>query len=99
MKSEIKFLSGGAEGIEVLILSKEGVWANPNVPVDETAKYVLNALDVYIKNMVEDAVRAEREACAKVCDEVGMLGRDGLGKFWADKCIAAIRARGELDRG
>ncbi len=36
---------------------------------------------------------AEREACAKVCDEVGMLGRDALGKFWTDKCAAAIRAR------
>jgi len=38
---------------------------------------------------------AEREACAKVCDEVGMLGRDALGKFWTDKCAAAIRARGD----
>ena len=42
-----------------------------------------------------DEVAAEREACAKVCDEVGMLGRDELGKFWTDKCVAAIRARGE----
>ncbi len=41
------------------------------------------------------AAAAEREACAKVCDEVGMLGRDALGKFWTDKCAAAIRARGE----
>ncbi len=38
---------------------------------------------------------AEREACEKACDEVGMLGRDELGKFWTDKCVAAIRARGE----
>jgi hypothetical protein len=40
---------------------------------------------------------AEREACEKACDEVGMLGRDELGKFWTDKCVAAIRARGKSE--
>lgn len=39
------------------------------------------------------ATAAEREACAKVCEGVGMLGSDELGKFWSDKCAATIRAR------
>ena len=40
----------------------------------------------------------EREACAKVCEEVEMrFGRDGddLEQYGANQCAAAIRARGE----
>jgi hypothetical protein len=38
----------------------------------------------------------EREACVKACKEkVGPLGKDNFGEFWVDKCVAAIRARGE----
>ena len=40
-----------------------------------------------ILDMVNDAVAAEREACAKACDEVGDF-------FLADDYAAAIRARG-----
>ena len=39
---------------------------------------------------VDDAIAAEREACAKVCDE--QFQKYGC---VADKCAAAIRARGE----
>ena len=39
---------------------------------------------------VDDAIAAEREACAKVCDE--QFKKYGC---VADKCAAAIRARGE----
>jgi hypothetical protein len=38
-------------------------------------------------DMIKQAVEAEREACAKVCD--GWTHADG------DRCAAAIRARGE----
>jgi hypothetical protein len=54
---------------EVLRLSKDGIWANPNVPVDDVAKLVLEALDYNIKVLVKKAVVNEREACAKVCDD------------------------------
>lgn len=38
---------------------------------------------------------AEREACVKACKEiVGPLGKDNVGEFWVEKCVAAIRARG-----
>ena len=39
------------------------------------------------------AVQKEREACAKVCDEMwAETGRDA----WANDCAKAIRARGEI---
>jgi hypothetical protein len=36
---------------------------------------------------LEEALKGEREACAKVCEEGGLL--------WGQKYAAAIRARGE----
>lgn len=53
---------------EVLRLSREGVWANPEIPVDEAAKKVLEAIDGNIKLLVQKAVEDEREACAKVAE-------------------------------
>ena len=41
------------------------------------------------------AVLAEREACAKVCEERVSISRDVLAKSTAGLCAAAIRARGE----
>ena len=43
-----------------------------------------------IDKLIADAVAAEREACAKVCD-----GMDHNGVMIAADCAAAIRARGE----
>jgi len=54
--------SHAADNVEVLRLSKDGLWANPDVPVDETAKLVLAAIDNNIRLMVEQAVKAERAA-------------------------------------
>ena len=42
-----------------------------------------------IDKLIADAVAAEREACAKVCD-----GMDHNGVMIAADCAAAIRARG-----
>jgi len=41
-----------------------------------------------VKAHIQAAVLSEREACAKVCDDIGEIS-DGYG------CAAAIRARGE----
>jgi hypothetical protein len=76
----------GTNATEVLRLSKDGIWANPDIPADEAAKLVLNALGHNIKVLVEKAVEDEREACAKICDEFLPLG---------NKCAYAIRARGQ----
>lgn len=47
--------------------------------------------------MLVDAVKAEREACAKVCDDMGNTEAN-MNKTWRNGCsdaAAAIRARGE----
>jgi hypothetical protein len=46
---------------EVLRLSKDGIWANPDIPVDEAAKLVLAAMEWNIKVLVDKAVADERE--------------------------------------
>jgi len=71
-----------------LRLSKDGIWANPDIPADDAAKLVLEAIDANIKILVQKAVLAEREACAKVCDDMGPCG------FTGESCAEAIRARG-----
>jgi hypothetical protein len=61
------------EQTAVLRISKDGIWANPDVPCDDAAKKVLEAVDVYVKVMVEKAVTAavneEIEACAAIAHE------------------------------
>jgi len=51
------------------------------------------------KDLLDAAVRAEREACAKVCDEVHARHiaehGDYIDETYATECAAAIRARGE----
>jgi len=95
--NSIQFYSGSA-GIEVLRLSKDGVWANPEIPADDAAKLVLEAIDYNIKMLVQKAVEEEREACAKVCMEIEqsepLSNRVGWEHGTVD-CAAAIRARGE----
>ena len=70
---------------EVLRLSKDGIWANPDIPADDAAKLVLKAIDANIKVLVQKAVAEEREACAQVCE----------GHYDTAKAARAIRERGE----
>jgi hypothetical protein len=88
MKNTIRFHSG-TPATEVLRLSKDGIWANPEIPADDAAKLVLEAIDANIKILVQKAVLAEREACAKVCEDISE-------QFHAHAmdCAEAIRARG-----
>jgi hypothetical protein len=85
--------------IEVMRFTGDGVWANPDVAVDETAKAVLDALDLYVKALVRNAVAAEREACAEVCEMRKILEVDYEDERHYNQgiehCAAAIRARGE----
>jgi hypothetical protein len=95
MNNTIQFHSG-TPATEVLRLSKDGVWANPEIPADDAAKLVLEAIDANIKILVQKAVLAEREACAKVCEDY----TDNDGGTFIDheghgySCATAIRARG-----
>ena len=48
-----------------------------------------------LDKLIADAVAAEREACAKVCDAVQKKNEDDGAWMWeARNCAAAIRARG-----
>jgi hypothetical protein len=53
------------DATEVLRLSKDGIWANPAYPAEETAQRVLDALSDNVRVMVEKAVETERESCAQ----------------------------------
>jgi hypothetical protein len=57
------------EQTAVLRISKDGIWANPDVPCDEAAKAVLAAVDGYVKSMVDHAINEEIEACAAIAHE------------------------------
>ena len=88
----ITFLSNGH--IELMRLSRDGIWTNPAVPVDELAQKVLEILDKNIKVLVQRAVEDEREACAKLCDEIANKPSNVVLGV-ALECAIAIRARGE----
>jgi hypothetical protein len=49
--------------------------------------------DEFIYRLVNWAVDIEREACAKLCDELS--DKNGFEGCYADACAEAIRARGE----
>ena len=66
IEPNITFIGGASK--EVLRFSKDGIWANPDIPADAAAKLVLAAIDFNIKALVDKAVEAEREACAKIAD-------------------------------
>ena len=50
--------------IEVLRLSKDGIWANPDIPADEAANLVLAAIDHNIKVLVDKAVNDKLDEIA-----------------------------------
>lgn len=73
---------------EVMRIDRHGVRVNPEYSVDEATQHVLNALTRHIQHTVKHAVEQEREACAKMAEEVGM------GKRWFNDLPSDIRARG-----
>jgi hypothetical protein len=46
---------------EVMRITREGLWVNPDMQVDEVAQAVLNALDSQVKTLVQRAVLDERQ--------------------------------------
>lgn len=65
-----------------------------------TDEAVAAGVPLIVVCMFRDALRklvaAEREACAKVCDEL-VLEHPGRADLTAKQCAAAIRARGQHD--
>jgi hypothetical protein len=67
---------------EVLRITKEGVWANPDFTADETAKKVLEILDVHVKVMVNAAVEQERKEFAVHAIDIARKAIEERDKFW-----------------
>jgi hypothetical protein len=66
---------------------------------EQVTREVRDAFDALCKSRVKAAVEAEREACAKVCDELvpDMSRTANDASVWdvaTFDCAAAIRARG-----
>ena len=89
---------------EVMRITRTGIWVNPDIAVDEVAKAVLESIDENIKFLVQRAVEDEREACARLCEDIES---EAYGKHrqkydpydegfaaGALACIEAIRAGG-----
>ena len=90
VEPNITFLENA--GKEVMRIDKNGVTINVEIPLDEAAQHVINALDAHIQHIV----RSEREACAKIARKVANATRPD--DFALDKCYEieiAIRARGQ----
>lgn len=104
--SDVIFFSS-SDKIEVLRLSRDGVWANPEVPVDEVARAVLNAIDANIKILVQRAIKDEREACLQAVEKAKIhqfilypkgaaIDANKVGNIYAHQhkeCVNAIKAR------
>lgn len=85
----------GSESVEVMRLTRDGIWVNPDVAIDDTAKAVLAAIDVQLKLLVQKAVEAEREECAKVVDRYSEnSGWEISDDELLSEVAGSIRARG-----
>jgi hypothetical protein len=56
------------DNIEVMRLSRDGVWVNPDVSCDEAAKKVLEALDNNLKLMMSKERERELDACCELLE-------------------------------
>jgi hypothetical protein len=66
----IKFLEGAPDYTEIFRISRDGIWAHPDAPINETAQKVIEALDSYIKELVQRAVEAERDRCILILERL-----------------------------
>ena len=80
--NSIHFQTGGVPKC-VMRIEADRIWVDPDIEVTEAAALVLQALEINIKRLIE----AEREACAKVCEEFYSI--EGI----AQDCATAIRSR------
>ena len=48
-----------------------------------------------MRQAIKDAITAEREECAKVCDDLNNFSGHSSKRPWPSDCAAGIRARGD----
>ena len=77
----IQFYGGHEPRTEVLRISKDGIWVNPDVSTDEAAKSVLEAIDGYVKGMVERALE----------DDTGVSWGVDWGRAGDKACVSIIK--------
>jgi hypothetical protein len=77
----IQFYGGPEPRTEVLRISSRGIWANPDIPTDDAAKKVLEAIDGYVKGMVERALE----------DDTGVSWGVDWGRAGDKACVAIIK--------
>ena len=77
----IQFYGGPEPRTEVLRISKDGIWANPDIPTDDAAKKVLEAIDGYVKGMVERALE----------DDTGVSWGVDWGRAGDKACVSIIK--------
>ena len=72
IENTIRFFNTmSGDNVEVLRISKDGITANPSVPVDEVARAVLRAVDGYLKQMTQRTwVGLTDEEMRKMCGSV-----------------------------
>ena len=88
--SESKTVIGNHMTREVMRITSKGIEVVDNMEVNDITKSVLAALESNIQYLVKKAVEKEREACAKVCDE--LAAKDKLSNYYA-VAARAIRER------
>ena len=78
---------------EAMRITKDGVWVNPSLTVDEAANAVIEALDKHIKALVERE-KAQRDELLEACE---MMISDAYSMSEAMEAmhLAIAKAKGE----
>jgi hypothetical protein len=72
----------------------DGVEINQTTPYIDYDAWIASPLTKALKDKLEAAVAAEREACAKVCEDLS-LSQNSEWEIGTMDCADAIRARGQ----
>ena len=103
LPNAIQFHTRQNDGMaEVMRITRDGIWVNSDMQVDEAAKAVLDALGYQVNVLVQKAVEDEREACALICDGISDYyetrtdlnqTQKQVGQLAAEVCGVRIRER------
>ena len=88
IENTIRFFNTmSGDNVEVLRISKDGITANADVPVDEAAQAVLRAVDGYIKQLTQ------RTWVGLTDEDVVGLCREFMGQFDKTEFIKATETK------
>jgi hypothetical protein len=85
------------DATEVICISKDGVWVNPAISVNDASRAVLAAIDTHIRVLVEKTTQVEREMVLSLLDALTELL--GWQTMAPDDVVAAARAAIAKARG